>query len=125
VGIVPPVTTVSLTVCGDDPSEVDRLARGLHGELRGLDADIGLAGPGEPPPGSKGVDPDVVTTIIATLSGSRVLLELAGTLRDWVNRANGRKIVLRDGERSIEVTASTLADSSKAIEAFLRTTNDR
>lgn len=119
------MTSVFLTVSDDDPAEVDRLARGLHRELTALDADLTLTGPTRPPPDAKGVDADTVTTIVATLSGSRVLVELAGAVRDWITRANGRKIVLRDGDRSLEVTNTTLADNSKAIEAFLRETEVR
>jgi hypothetical protein len=118
-GIVPSVTTVSLTVPGDDAVEVDRLVRGLHAELRGLDADIAFAPATTPRPvGSKGVDPDTVTTVIVSLSGSRVLVELAGAVRDWIKRANDRTIVVRDGDRSLEITGTRLAEHPKVIEAF-------
>jgi hypothetical protein len=119
-GIVLSVTTVSLTVSDDDDATVDRLVRGLRTDLLGLDVDaVDFAPAAAPPPvGSKGVDPDTLTTIIVTLSGSRVLVQLAGAVRDWITRANGRKIVIRDGDRSLEITGTRLAEHPKVIEAF-------
>ncbi|HEX4723566.1 MAG TPA: hypothetical protein VH333_13685 [Pseudonocardiaceae bacterium] len=120
------MTTVSLTVPGDDAAEVDRLARGLRAELRGLDADVAFAPAATPrPAGSKGVDPDTVTTIVVSLSGSRVLVELAGAVRDWIRRGNGRTIVVRDGDRSLELTGTLLAEHPKVIEAFFDQRVDR
>jgi hypothetical protein len=118
--IVLSVTTVSLTVSDDDDADADRLVRGLRTELLSLDvADITFAPAAAPPPaGSKGVDANTLTTIIVTLSGSRVLVELAGAVRDWITRANGRKIVIHDGDRSLEITGARLAEHPKVIEAF-------
>jgi Effector Associated Constant Component 1 len=123
--IVLSVTTVSLTVSDDDDADADRLVRGLRSELLGLDADVTFAPDAAPPPqGSKGVDPATLTTIVVTLSGSRVLVELAGAVRDWITRANGRKIVIRDGDRSLEITGSRLAEHPKVIEAFFGQRDD-
>lgn len=111
--------TVSLTVCDDDPATADRQTRGLLGEVRALDVDVTTTG-APPPDGARGVDPDTLTTIVVTLSGSWVLVELASAVRDWITRADKRTIVIRGGDRSLEITGTTLAQRQTAIEAFLR-----
>jgi hypothetical protein len=100
------VTTVSLTLHGD-PDEVDIQARQLRIELLALDVDrVDLAAQDEPPPLSKGVDPATFSTIIVAMSSSPVLVRLGRVLRDWVNRSIKRKIVVRDGDRSLEITGT-------------------
>jgi hypothetical protein len=118
--MVAPVTTISVTVLGDDPGEVDRLSRQLRTEVLALDVDRAeLVFDSEVPAGAR-ADTGTVETIIVALSASPVLVQLGGLLRDWVNRANGRKIVVRDGDRSLEVTGGTTDDNRATIEAFFR-----
>ncbi|MCP2165468.1 effector-associated constant component EACC1 [Goodfellowiella coeruleoviolacea] len=109
---------VSVTVLGE-PGEVDEQARQLRGELRALDvARVEFAPGGELPPGAKAVDPATVSTIIVALASSRVLVQLGKVLQDWVNRGRDRKIVVRDGDRSLEITGTTRADTQRAIDEF-------
>ena len=111
------MTTISLTVVDED---ADRLARQLRTELLGLDVDSAdLVLDTNVPPGAK-TDMGTVTTIAVTLASSPVLIQLGGLLRDWVNRANGRKLVVKDGDRSIEITGYDLKD----VAAFLRGENE-
>jgi hypothetical protein len=113
------MTTLTLTVLGDEQA-ADTDVRQLREELRHLKLDsIDLApGPVDPPAGSKGVDQGAVTTLVLVVSGSPVLTQLAGVLRDWVNRGQGRRIVVRDGARSLELDGTNDEDNGQAIAAF-------
>jgi hypothetical protein len=114
------VTTISVTVLDDDPGTVDRLSRQLRTELLALDVDrADLVLDDEVPPGAK-ADAGTIVSIVVALSGSPVLVQLGRVLRDWVNRANGRKIVVRDGDRSMEITGTSVEDNREVIEAFFR-----
>ncbi|HEV2782346.1 MAG TPA: hypothetical protein VGX25_23385 [Actinophytocola sp.] len=111
------MTTLSLTVVDDDLAEVDRLSRELRNEVLALDVDRAELVLAEAPAGAK-ADAGTVETVLVALSASPVLVQLAGLLRDWVNRANGRKIVVRDGDRSLELTGGSVDDNRAAIEKF-------
>jgi hypothetical protein len=114
------VTTISVTVLDEDPGTVDRLARSLRTELLALDVDgVELVYDTELPDGVK-ADPATVTAVVVAVTGSPVLVQLGRVLRDWVNRANGRKLVIRNGDRTIEITGYDL----KSVEGFLRGENE-
>ena len=116
--------TVSLTLQGD-PAEVDEQARQLRTELLALDVDrVDFGGDGPPPQGSKAVDAATVSTVIVALSSSPVLVQLGRVLRDWVTRDERRKIVVRDGDRSLELTGADADDNAAVIEAFFRQESD-
>ena len=109
------MTTISLTVVDED---ADRLSRLLRTELLSLDVDSVELVTGAVPPGAKSTT-GAVTTIIVSLAGSPVLTQLVATLRDWVNRDKNRKIVIRDGDRAIELVGTSPDDNHAAIKAFL------
>lgn len=114
--------TLTLTVHDEDPAEADRVTRQLRTDLLSLDLDhVELAGDGQLPPNAKGADPDTVTTIIVGLASSPVLVQLGRVLQSVVNRGRDRKITVRDGERSLEITGTTNDDNRRAVEAFFRT----
>ncbi|TDV36091.1 hypothetical protein CLV71_13269 [Actinophytocola oryzae] len=103
-----------------ESGECDQACRDLRTEVLALDVDrVDLVPDGAVPAGAK-VDAASITTIAVALAGSPVLVQLGHLLRDWVTRANGRKIVVRDGERSLEITGTTAADNRDVIEAFFR-----
>jgi Effector Associated Constant Component 1 len=114
------VTTISVTVVDDDPAEADRLSRELRTEILALDVDRAELVLDRAVPAGAKADAGTVETIVVALSASPVLVQLAGLLRDWVNRANHRKIVVRDGDRSLELTGGPVEDNRAAIEAFFR-----
>lgn len=119
--IVRKVTDISLTVPYDDPVVADEQIRQLREELLGLDVDAVEFAPGPPvPTGAKGVDVAAVTSLVVTLSSSPVLIILGRTLRDWVNRGNGRSLVVRKGGRSLEIKGSRDRHDLKIIETFMR-----
>ncbi|WP_370969427.1 hypothetical protein [Amycolatopsis sp. cg9] len=115
------MTDVFLTVLDDDPAVADEQARQLRQELLGLDVDaVEFASTGAVPPGAKGVDAATVTSLVVTLSSSPVLIILGRTLRDWVNRANGRSLVIRKDGRSLEINGARGRRDLEIIEAFMR-----
>jgi hypothetical protein len=112
------VMIISLTVLDEDPGKADQLSRDLRHELRGLDVDrADLVFDRELPAGAK-TDAGAISTIVVALTSCPVLVQLGRVLRDWVNRANGRKIVVREGDRSLEITGTTLEDNRKSIDDF-------
>ncbi|MEU5259992.1 hypothetical protein [Amycolatopsis sp. NPDC021455] len=99
----------------------DEQIRRLREELLGLDVDAVEFGPGPTPPeGAKGVDASTVTSLVVTLSSSPVLIILGRTLRDWVNRANGRSLIIRKDGRSLEITGARTRHDQEIIDAFMR-----
>jgi hypothetical protein len=112
------VATLSLTVVDDDPAEVDRLSRALHTELDALELDRNeLVVEDDAPPLAKSGG-DTVTALLIALATSPALVQLGALLRDWVTRDRGRKVVVRDGDRSIELTGGTAAESAEVIRKF-------
>lgn len=112
------MTTITVTVRDDDPEELDSQARLLRDELDGLDVDGLEFAPGAPAPeDAKGVDPATLTTIIVTLSGSPVLIQLGRVLRDFVANRK-RRVVVRDGKRSLEINGPLDESAKQAIESF-------
>src|SRR5262245_56698553 len=117
--IVYMVTSILVTVVDEDAGEVDRLTRSLRTELLALDVDGVELVHGTAPEGAK-ADAALITELVVALAGSPVLIQLGRVLRDWVNRANGRKLVVRDGDRSIEITGYDL----KEVEDFFSGRNE-
>jgi hypothetical protein len=116
--------TLSLTVIDDDPGEADKLSRQLRTELLALDVDSAdLVEDPNVPPGAKSTA-GTVTAIAVSLSGSPVLVQLGKALIAWITRSQHRKIIIRDGDRSIELTGTTIEDNRKAIEGFFGPEND-
>jgi hypothetical protein len=113
-----------LTVVDDDPGEVDRLSRQLRTELLDLDIDSAdLVEDPDVPEGAKS-NAGTVTTIVVSLAGSPVLVQLGMALRSWVTRSQHRKIVVRDGDRSLELTGTTAEDNQKVIERFFNSDDE-
>jgi hypothetical protein len=113
--------TISLTVEAADPAEVDQLTRQLRTELLALDLDdVDFADAPAPPVGAKGLDPTTVSTVVVAVAGSPVLVQLGRVVQDFANRGRHRKIVARDGERSVEITGGDPADNQQIIETFFR-----
>jgi hypothetical protein len=119
------VPTISVEVCDDDPAERDNLYRTLREELLSLDiASAELSVDPTRPAGAK-ADPASITEIIVALAGSRVLFQVAAFLRDWVKRSAKRKIVVRDGNRMLEITGATTRDNREVIDAFFAASDDQ
>ncbi len=114
------MTTISVTVVEADPETRDGDVRLLRAELDGLDVDeLAFAPGGVVPEGAKGLDPETLTTIIVTLSGSPVLIQLGRVLGQFV-AARKRKVIVRDGDRTLEIQGPLDETAKQAIYSFFR-----
>ncbi|MEU5691145.1 hypothetical protein [Actinosynnema sp. NPDC020468] len=112
------MTNISVTVEGSDPGRVDFETRQLLGEIKALRVPAEFA-PGEaPPPDSKGWDPATVSTIIASLAASPVLVRLGRVLQDWVNRDRHRALTIKDGNRTVTIKGRATDQELAAVKDF-------
>jgi hypothetical protein len=114
------VLRVEVTVgVGGDPEVAAEAVLGLRDELAELDvAAVDQAAAGPAPAGAKGLG-ESVGALIVTLSDSAVLVALAGVLRSWVGRDRGRKVTVRIGDDSLEVTRASEQEQARLIEGWL------
>jgi len=102
-----------------DPEETDQLTRQFRTELLGLDViDANLAADGPGPANAKG-DPVTIGTIVVTLANSTALVGVCQLARGWVNRKRGRRVVVKDGDRSLELAEASPEQQQQLIDAFL------
>jgi hypothetical protein len=110
------VTTITVTVLDDDPEVLDRQIRLLRADLRGLDVDVALE-PGPPAPADAKGDTQVSGTIVVTDGTSPVLVELGRVLADFADRG-ARKVVVREGDRRLEIRGPLDDAAKQVIESF-------
>lgn len=104
----------------DDTAEVDRLSRDLSRELfQGDVEDVEFAREGEAPTGAKG-DPVSVGMLIVSLANSAGLVGVCQVVRSWVSRDERRRIVVRAGKRTLEITGASPQQHQQIIDAFLQ-----
>jgi hypothetical protein len=116
------MVSVQIQIDEDDTQELDRLSRELRRELLELDVDdVALAWGTEAPLGAKG-DPVTVGMLVVSLANSAVLAGICQVARTWVNRAQGRRIVMKDGKRTLEITGASNDQQQQVIDAFLTET---
>lgn len=115
------MTTVSIHIgtSDDDNAELDRLFRQLRGELLELAVDdVTFETGGEAPAGAKG-DPLTVGMLVVSLANSAGLAGILQIARGWVNRDSGRRIVVREGKCTLEITGASPEQQQQIIDAFL------
>lgn len=111
---------VSIDAHGADAEETDLLTRQFRAELLDLDVTaVNLSADGPAPPNAKG-DPVAIGTIIVTLANSTVLVGLCQLAKSWVGRGGQRRIVIKDGEHSLELTGGTPEQQQQLIDVFVR-----
>jgi hypothetical protein len=117
------MTTISVQLSsGGDAEETDRHAHQFQRELLGLDTvTVMFAQPNAAPPGTKG---DLVTTgtLIVTLANSAVLASICQLARSWVTRDRSRRIIIKEGDRSLELHGGNPEQHQQLIDAFLSIT---
>ncbi|WP_156212887.1 hypothetical protein [Lentzea aerocolonigenes] len=112
------MTTITVTLQDDDPEVLEQQVRLLRDEVRDLDADVDLA-PGPPAPEDAKGDLRMSHTIVVTDMTSPVLAELGRVLAAFADRG-GRKIVVRDGDRTMEIQGPLDDTARQAVESFFR-----
>jgi hypothetical protein len=103
-----------------DAEEVELLRLGLRRELLELDIDAadGIVG-NAVPHGAKGHSADTAGALVVTLSNSAVIVALVSLLRSWVGRGAGRRVTIRLGEDSIDVSRTSPEQQATLIESWL------
>lgn len=117
--------SIKVSAAGDDNRELDHLTRRLRAELLALDVEDVVI-PSEPlaVDGAKGVGPEL-GALVVTLGNSAVLLSVCQLIRTWVLHNKNRKVVIKDGDRSIELVASSRDQHERMIDGLLRGREDR
>jgi hypothetical protein len=103
-----------------DPGATERALRSLRDELRDLDVDRVEHEPGgPPPPGAKSAAASATALIVALGASGGVAVTVLETVRDWLSRrSGGGKVVIRYGDRAIELEAATAAQQRVLVDAF-------
>lgn len=111
--------SVQVEIDGGDAEELDQLTRQMRAELLELDvADVSVDRSAETPEGAKG-DAVTIGTLVVTLT-PMLLGSVCQLLRIWVSREKGRRIVLKDGDRSLEISGSATDRHQQLIDTFLK-----
>lgn len=99
--------------------------RALDSATRMLSADLRSRGIGtEPetsdaPEGSKGTATDVGLLVVTSLLSAEAISALALVLVARVRARTAKKIIIQDGDRSVEISSDTSADETRlALETF-------
>lgn len=113
------MVAVYLDTADEDVLELDRSARQLRRELLSLDVeDVSFPRSGAPT-GSRG-DAVTASALILTFANSAVLVAACQVLRAWVLRAKGRRVSVRFGDKSLEITGATGSQQQQVIDAAVR-----
>jgi hypothetical protein len=112
---------LKVTQEGDpDVEELALLADQLRNDLALLDVDrVDHAPRLSSQPGTKAAVGDLADTLIVTMANSAVLVALMGVVRSWVSRGKGRRVTVRIGEDSIEVSAVSNESQKRLIDAWI------
>lgn len=111
--------SVQVEIDDADAEELDQSTRRMRDELLELDvADVSADRSALTPEGAKG-DAVTVGTLVITLT-PMVLGSVCQLLRIWVSREKGRRIVLKDGKKTLEITGSTTERHQQLIDTFLK-----
>lgn len=118
-----PTVYLHVQTSDGDADETDRRTRQLRQELLALDVDdITLPSTHHAPAGAKG-DPISIGTLVVSLANSAALVEICRVVRAWVTRDHGRRITLKDGDRTLEITGANTAQHQQIIDAFVNNTS--
>ena len=107
-----------------DAGELDLLVRLLRVELRALEVDdVRMPVTGTAPAGAKGTAASTGQLLVSLANSAAfgaVLTSLVQVLRAWIARGQGRRVVLKDGDRSLELTGASTDQQQQAVAAFAR-----
>jgi hypothetical protein len=111
---------IGLDVDRGDPRGIDQAGRLLVAEFARARVSVRPAAEA-PPPGAKSAGMHSLAELIMTggLSAATVTAA-ASVIVGFVQRGAARRLVLRDGDRELDVTGVSPQDIRSAVEAFLR-----
>ena len=114
---------VDLTLFGEefDAEQIDEATRTLRSELLELDVEDVKTGKGEaPPPGTRGVDAEVIGQLVVGIGPGLVALrQLLETVRGWRTGQRQLKISVRIGDDHIELTDASPESESRLVDEFI------
>ncbi|MEU5843029.1 hypothetical protein [Rhodococcus sp. NPDC047139] len=105
-----------------DAGEIDEAARTLRSELLDLDVeDVRAQRGGAAPPGTRGVDAEVIGQLVVGIGPSLTALrQLLETVRGWRSDRRQLGISVRIGEDHIELTDASPESERQLVDEFLR-----
>jgi Effector Associated Constant Component 1 len=118
------VSAAALTVCveisenGADDLRLDGLARSLLTELAGRGLAVERATKAGPHGAESGVSL-TLATLVVTCSGSPVIAQLLGVLRDWLRRREGRRITLTVNRSTFELSSTSASQEYIVVREWL------
>jgi hypothetical protein len=103
-----------------DAGELDKLARGLRGELLALDVQSVERAPATAvPDDAKSGGASLSDLLIVSISNSTVLVAIVHLLQGWIGRGRGRRVTIKLGKNSVEVDAASPEEQAKLIESWI------
>ncbi len=119
-----PVVLIEFRDVDVDAEDHDLHGRLLRRELRALDVvDVRLPVAASVPIGAKGTATSTGQLIVSLANSAAfgaVLTSIVQVLRAWITRGQGRRVILKDGERSLELTGANVDQQQQAVDAFAR-----
>lgn len=119
-----PVLLIEFGEADIDAEHHDLLARRLRAELLALDVhDVRLVTAGSVPTGTKGTAASTGQLLVSLANSAAfgvVMTSLVQVLRAWIARGQGRRVVLKDGDRSLDLSGASADQQQQAVDAFTR-----
>ncbi|HEX3785574.1 MAG TPA: hypothetical protein VHX38_38470 [Pseudonocardiaceae bacterium] len=107
-----------------DAEDRDLLARQLRGELLALEVDeVRLVVEGAVPRNAKGTAAstgELIVSLANSAAFGAVMTSLVQVLRAWISRGQGRNVIVKDGDRSLELTGASVEQQQQAVDTFVR-----
>jgi hypothetical protein len=104
-----------------ESEEVAEATLQLRRELLALDVEaVELATAGEPPPGTRAVDPIALGTLVVTIANSGVLNAVVTAIRTWLGGQPHRSIKLELDGDVLELTGVSSEEQRRLANAWLR-----
>lgn len=124
-----PAVLIEFDEADVDDQEHDLLARLLRMELQALEVDdVRLPVAATVPGGAKGTaatSGQLIVSLANSAAFGAVLTSLVQVLRAWITRGQGRRVILKDGDRSLELTGASTDQQQQAVDAFARSMTAR
>ena len=104
-----------------DADDVAEATLQLRRELLNLDVDaVEVPRAGEPPPGTRAVDPGALGALVVTIGQSQLLGAVVAAVQSWLSRSRQRSIKLELGGDVLELTGVGSDEQRRLTDEWLR-----
>jgi hypothetical protein len=110
--------SIEVSEYGADGLWLDGLASSLLTELAGRDLAVSRATEAGPEGAKSGVG-ITLATLLVTCSGSPVIAQMLGILRDWLRRREDRRITLTADRSTIELSSASTTEEYIVVQQWL------